>query len=194
MPSAKEMFWRHDAEPFRSTMKQCLSDEPESSRFRDYKYSPSQGRNVLMNYKTDPLESNSRDYNDSFLHRLKPYPAREVEQTQAMRGEHYIENGRDRNTFIHASSPLSQVGSSVMDFQDESSRLGSLNSGCCIRVNDSDRVDDRRPDYSGIVVHLRFYRLDILMIMLVETHQGINKGNLFEILDILVILIVIHQL
>lgn len=110
-----------------------LNEESKPSRFitsHDYENSPSHGRNVLLkNDKTNRLESISRDYSDSSRH---------------------SEDGRDRNTYRYESSPLSQVGSSVVDFQDESSRLVSSDSKCCIRVNDSDRVDERRrEDYNG---------------------------------------------
>ncbi|KFK33893.1 hypothetical protein AALP_AA5G074700 [Arabis alpina] len=93
-------------------MKQCLSDEHEHepSRVittRDYKDSPSHGRNVLRNGKTEQLESNSRDYIDL---------ARQVEQPEAifvaLKGERYSEDGRDMDANRHGSSPLSQIGES----------------------------------------------------------------------------------
>ncbi|EOA12265.1 hypothetical protein CARUB_v10007987mg [Capsella rubella] len=107
-----------------------LSDEPKPSRFvpssLGYEYSPSHGKNVLLkNDKTNRVDSISRECSDSSRH------------------------SRDRDTNRYESSPLSQVGSSVADFQDESSRLVSSDSGCCIRGNDSDRVDERRRDYNG---------------------------------------------
>ncbi|CAD5324860.1 unnamed protein product [Arabidopsis thaliana] len=84
-----------------------LSDEPKPSRFiasHDDEYSPSHGKiNLLLrNDKTKRLESISRECSDSSRH---------------------SEDGRDRDTYRYESSPLSQVGSSVADFQDESSRL-----------------------------------------------------------------------
>ncbi|VYS59345.1 unnamed protein product [Arabidopsis thaliana] len=108
-----------------------LSDEPKPSRFitsHDDEYSPSHGKiNVLLrNDKTKRLESISRECSDSSRHSA---------------------DGRDRDTYRYESSPLSQVGSSVADFQDESSRLISSDSGSFGRVNDSD--ERRRHDYDG---------------------------------------------
>ncbi|KAG7627348.1 hypothetical protein ISN45_At03g036800 [Arabidopsis thaliana x Arabidopsis arenosa] len=108
-----------------------LSDEPKPSRFitsHDDEYSPSHGKiNVLLrNDKTKRLESISRECSDSSRH---------------------SEDGRERDTYRYESSPLSQVGSSVADFQDESSRLVSSDSRSFGCVNDSD--ERRRHDYDG---------------------------------------------